>query len=814
MKKRIIAALVVLTLMTGCATNLSPAGSDAQDKAAFKTEDDSKEELSDSKEEGNGIKADAALFPDELFRKYVTGHFDTDKDGCLSDEEIAAVQTINLRSDEDGKYKDIASVKGIETFTELTKLSVKGTAVTSLDLSGNTKLKYLQCSETDIVAVDTSMLPELANLQLAGTNVQNINLSGNPELQTLDICQTDIKEVDLTAVPKLRQLFCSDCNKLTELVLASNIKLQEVSIQGSGIQTLDLRGLTWLNNVTCDADDEIIGCDKKWISRVEAIAEDGMEADLADDEKDAAKAVPGNGGHFVLFDKKLYFRIPSEKAMNETAANADYESLTMDGSCSIVALDTESMETTELFEDSSKGPIVISGGRLILSETDSTGKEYVEAMSLDGSNREKLPGIRVYASSPSGDLVVTGGIEDDGKMHFYLIDDKGESVEVKSSRELYDYAGLTEDTFYYVTLSEDCDYGSFAGYDLATGKEMIYGDFDAISDFQTAPPVVDQLHTYNACVYLQVSLKKGAYGNYGGCKFYDAQCATENSLRESIPVGQPIYFGDRMMTPAANLSHTINNTGRYMYVEGVTGTAGIDEEGNAGYFAEWGRFVKVTEDYPFNTDGLHDVEEKTQLCELVNNHICIIRNTQAVVPDKDIAWGTAYRRIETSIDYIDTSSKQTVTIARVENPYADADPLKGMVRKDILERFRAENPVVNPWSIHAEALALGTWVQSSIGQDSIPEEIREMGDHIGYGNEYCFGTDIGNNFDNNLPYMYAVYFALKDYYTSGGTRNSDFYYALVDDNDYLGNGDPENIREMYQDLRKLITACNNVLRER
>ncbi len=140
------------------------------------------------------------------------------------------------------------------------------------------------------------------------------------------------------------------------------------------------------------------------------------------------------------------------------------------------------------------------------------------------------------------------------------------------------------------------------------------------------------------------------------------------------------------------------------------------------------------------------------------------------------------------------------------------DPLKGLVADDILEKFRAERPVKTN-SIYDEADALGHWVQKTIGKDNFSEEIKEMGLHIGNRYEFYFGTDIANNFDNNFSGIYGAYFTLKDYYTSDGERSKDFYEGLIEENEFIGNGDPQSIRDMYSDLRDFITACNNVIRK-
>ena len=69
-----------------------------------------------------------------------------------------------------------------------------------------------------------------------------------------------------------------------------------------------------------------------------------------------------------------------------------------------------------------------------------------------------------------------------------------------------------------------------------------------------------------------------------------------------------------------------------------------------------------------------------------------------------------------------------------------------------------------------------------------------------------------NNFDDNIPRMYKTYYALKEYYTTGGKWGKDFYDSLMEENEYFGNGNPENINNLYLELQNFITACNNIVR--
>ncbi len=172
--------------------------------------------------------------------------------------------------------------------------------------------------------------------------------------------------------------------------------------------------------------------------------------------------------------------------------------------------------------------------------------------------------------------------------------------------------------------------------------------------------------------------------------------------------------------------------------------------------------------------------------------------------------------MEEPIDDVDKATIEVVSDEEVVNGLTDAgpDPLVGLVADDILEKIRASRPVQKPDSIYSEAHDLGRWVMKTIGKDGFPQELREKGEHIGAANEYCFGTDIANNFSNNIPYMYAEYFALKDYYTSDGVNSKEYYDDLQDWNCDLGDGDPESIKDMYNDLQEFITDCNNIIREK
>lgn len=95
-------------------------------------------------------------FPDENFRQYVSENIDQadasgNKDKKLSQAEIESVTEIDVN------YKNIASLKGIEYFTNLKELKCSGNYLVELDVSTLTNLESLNCADNpEIESLDVS----------------------------------------------------------------------------------------------------------------------------------------------------------------------------------------------------------------------------------------------------------------------------------------------------------------------------------------------------------------------------------------------------------------------------------------------------------------------------------------------------------------------------------------------------------------------------------------------------------------------------------------------------------------------------------
>lgn len=118
--------------------------------------------------------------------------------------------------------------------TELKRLDVDGTSLSSIDVSNNTKLEILNVGHSRISSLNISnnkALRELyfQNIPTSNNRFESIDLSNQPELAILFGSGNKISEIDLSHNPKLRSFFFAD-NELTELDLSNNPEIIELNL--------------------------------------------------------------------------------------------------------------------------------------------------------------------------------------------------------------------------------------------------------------------------------------------------------------------------------------------------------------------------------------------------------------------------------------------------------------------------------------------------------------------------------------------------------------------------------------------------------
>ena len=206
--------------------------------------------------------------PDEIFFKYLLDHFDTNKDGKLSQAEADAVKEINFSSDE---FLEV-SVAGIEYFKNLEKLTLKSVYVgDTLNLNANTGLKELYLNNTNVQYLDISMITGLEILDCHSNQIKELDVSNNPalkilncsynEIEVLDVSKNPLLEIlkcefnniadlEVSNLPLLSTLHCQN-NRLTSINILQNPELQDLEISNNEIAFLNLTQNQKLRRLFC-----------------------------------------------------------------------------------------------------------------------------------------------------------------------------------------------------------------------------------------------------------------------------------------------------------------------------------------------------------------------------------------------------------------------------------------------------------------------------------------------------------------------------------------------------------------------------------
>jgi Leucine-rich repeat (LRR) protein len=215
--------------------------------------------------------AQYTLIPDLNFEKKLIalGIDSGTPDGKVLTADISGVTILSLTN------SSISDLTGIEDFTSLTDLYVRKNQLTSINVSKNTKLLYLDigynqltnlntksnvlltslvCQQNQITSLDVSKNVLLEELMCHYNNLTAIDVSLNPELYMLDCLYNQITSVDISKNPKITELACEN-NQLTYL----NLK------NGNNIN-LDLTYSNFVNNpnLTCIEVDDVDYANSNW----------------------------------------------------------------------------------------------------------------------------------------------------------------------------------------------------------------------------------------------------------------------------------------------------------------------------------------------------------------------------------------------------------------------------------------------------------------------------------------------------------------------------------------------------------------------
>ena len=182
------------------------------------------------------VTINSTNFPDANFRSYLLSEYPS---GTITTAQLNARTELELGS------KNISNLKGIEYFTQLTRLHCFNNNLTTVDLGSNTKLTYLNLGSNKLTSINVTANPELEQLYLQYNQLTSVNVSSHSKLYLLWIMDN----------PNLTGLYCwrnnltnlrvDDCTALIYLKCYNNYNLTQIT----GLE--DCTNLTYLDCEDC-----------------------------------------------------------------------------------------------------------------------------------------------------------------------------------------------------------------------------------------------------------------------------------------------------------------------------------------------------------------------------------------------------------------------------------------------------------------------------------------------------------------------------------------------------------------------------------
>lgn len=209
----------------------------------------------EEQENGASAQADAAVpegyiaineknFPDENFRDYVAGEWDKNRDKYFSPSEIANAKWISCDN------KEISNLKGIEFFTNIWLLECYYNNLTTIDLSHNKNLSYINCHHNQLKELEVSGLPLLKTFYCGHNALPSIDVSKNEKLEDFDCQDNHLDTLNVSQNKELVKLSCGH-NNLTELDVSENKKLKTLGLYENKLTNLNLGNQTELEWLSC-----------------------------------------------------------------------------------------------------------------------------------------------------------------------------------------------------------------------------------------------------------------------------------------------------------------------------------------------------------------------------------------------------------------------------------------------------------------------------------------------------------------------------------------------------------------------------------
>ncbi len=166
---------------------------------------------------------------------------------ALTSLDVSAVSTLRYLYCEQNSLTTL----DVSSNTELRELICNLNSITSLDVSANTDLMVLACDHNLIASLDVSHNTQLTELHCNYNALTSLNLSGASALNWLDCNTNSLTSLDVSSNTLLEWLDC-DTNQILALDLSHNLALGVLYCYGNALISLDTSANSLITDIYCN----------------------------------------------------------------------------------------------------------------------------------------------------------------------------------------------------------------------------------------------------------------------------------------------------------------------------------------------------------------------------------------------------------------------------------------------------------------------------------------------------------------------------------------------------------------------------------
>lgn len=144
---------------------------------------------------------------------------------------------------------DVSKLPSLEVFA-----MGNNKAITALDFSGNTNLREIHmtsCSNLESVNISNNI--ELTNLSFSNCGLKTLNVSNNKEIQILNLNKIKVTSLDLTGLTKLTQVVTTEAGSIANLILGNHPSLVTLHTSYTALSSINVTSCPALTSLRCGA---------------------------------------------------------------------------------------------------------------------------------------------------------------------------------------------------------------------------------------------------------------------------------------------------------------------------------------------------------------------------------------------------------------------------------------------------------------------------------------------------------------------------------------------------------------------------------